>query len=666
MLALVLAVALGVVPDDVLEIRADTTLDPARTYGPIVIRASGITLDGRGAKIVGATGGDPKTFRGVGIAAEGVSDITIKNVRVRGFETGIHIRDSRGATVEDCDVSDNFHDPEFDWGENGRRGGILLEGVELATLARNRASRVWDACTLVDCRRNTLVDNDFSRTSNTGLKLWRASHNIVLRNNFSYGLRIRPGEVHARDSTGVLIESGSDHNFFADNDATHGGDGIFIRVLNGWVSTGNVFLRNDVSYANNNGFEAWSPGNRYIENTANHCSYGFWLGASDKTELVGNDASYNGDPKGFHNSPHLPENGHAGIVFMFGPSSHTTVRDNRCVGNNGAGIALIGDLPRFRAYHWIVEGNTLESNRWGVYGHHADWILLRRNHFDGNTIGDLSLDSTVTNRTEPPATGPADRLPPVARLEAPDVARVGQSVPIRSRSTAADGGPARSAIGLGDGVVHDTDRLDPVFGRAGFHRLGLTCDDGRAAALDWRDLYVIDDLAEIDAEADAWSCPDGDSKVRFAVDRRTRLVGDRSIRAEIDPYGGGRVRLALAHRGFEALANGESLVFWMRTRNSNIPGWQGPNPVVTLAGPTGRAVFTPKVDRLQQPADNEAREGWTRFEISLAGDPNWEREGSVPGEVGAIEFGLDSWGAGPIACWIDGLAVRPREGPGRP
>ena len=34
-------------PRPVLEITRDTVLDPAKTYGPIVIRASSVTIDGR-------------------------------------------------------------------------------------------------------------------------------------------------------------------------------------------------------------------------------------------------------------------------------------------------------------------------------------------------------------------------------------------------------------------------------------------------------------------------------------------------------------------------------------------------------------------------------------------------------------------------------------------
>jgi len=53
-------------------------------------------------------------------------------------------------------------------------------------------------------------------------------------------------------------------NRFLANDFTHGGDGIFIRVLDHWCSTGNLFEGNDCSHANNNAVEAWSPGNTYV------------------------------------------------------------------------------------------------------------------------------------------------------------------------------------------------------------------------------------------------------------------------------------------------------------------------------------------------------------------------------------------------------------------
>ena len=78
---------------------------------------------GRGAEVVGATEGDPKSFQGTGIRASGVSNVTLVDVRVRGWETGLLVENGSGWTIEDCDFSDNFHDPSFGWGENGLRGG---------------------------------------------------------------------------------------------------------------------------------------------------------------------------------------------------------------------------------------------------------------------------------------------------------------------------------------------------------------------------------------------------------------------------------------------------------------------------------------------------------------------------------------------------------------
>ena len=63
------------------------------------------------------------------VSAKGVSRVTLKNLNAKGWETGLQIEDGSGWLVENCDFSDNFHDPEFGWGENGRRGGIVLERV---------------------------------------------------------------------------------------------------------------------------------------------------------------------------------------------------------------------------------------------------------------------------------------------------------------------------------------------------------------------------------------------------------------------------------------------------------------------------------------------------------------------------------------------------------
>ena len=279
----------------VLEITADTTLDPAKTYGRLVIKASDVTVDVKGAGSHCRPAGESKSFTGIGVKASGVSNVTLKNLTVRGFETGLRVEDGRGWTVQNCDFSDNFDDPSFGWGQLSRRGGVVFVGVSGSTIRNCRGKRNWAGCVLERSDENRLVGNDFSRCSEACLEMWQASRNTIAKNKLDYGNRAKPDEVHARDSCCVLIESGSDGNTFADNSCTHGGDGIFLRALNGWVSTGNRFLRNDCSFSHNHGFECWCPDNYFEGNKANHCSYGFWMGGSDRSVMIDNEASFNGE-----------------------------------------------------------------------------------------------------------------------------------------------------------------------------------------------------------------------------------------------------------------------------------------------------------------------------------------------------------------------------------
>jgi hypothetical protein len=88
-----------------LEVTGDLTLDPQKTYGPIVVKKSGVTIDGRGAWLIGSKVGNPKEFKGVAVSAAGVSNVTLKNVNARGWETGLKIVDGEGWRVEACNFS---------------------------------------------------------------------------------------------------------------------------------------------------------------------------------------------------------------------------------------------------------------------------------------------------------------------------------------------------------------------------------------------------------------------------------------------------------------------------------------------------------------------------------------------------------------------------------
>jgi len=701
---------------------------------PIVLRANHVTFDGHGATILGpGEPGNRDSYQGVGILAEGWSGVTLRNFRVRGFRVGLQVTDAAGWVIEDCDFSDNYTDPSAGWDVPGRFGGIILTRVCRSVLRRNKAQRVWNGLDLRDCHENVVTDNAFSHCSNISLKLWTSCSNLVKDNDLSYGLRIDPGEVHARDSAGILIESGSDDNTFVGNDVTHGGDGVFIRVLNGWVSRRNLFIENDCSYANNNGFEAWSPDNTYIRNKANHCSYGFWLGASDHTVLLGNEAAYNGQPDGFHNAPEKLF-GHGGIVFVGGSSAHTVAAGNHCHHNHGAGIVVRGDVAtrgqQWRASHWIIQNNRLESNRWGIHAQHADQLCLAANEHKDNELEDF-LDNVARLLTLPPApadraeTGAVPRLAcpavlresapsdeptvaqiPVARLDGPSWAHVGEKVVFDASSSrdpaglplhflwdiaeARDTLPRVSNPREGDGP-----RVEHVFQKQGFYRVALTVHNGHLADMAWRDVYVVREGDELGTEgsAEGWSfrMPSRgfqsrgrvtEGRVTFAVSSEA-LVGRSALEARVDPYPGGPVELLFQlPQSFRSRARAPArLFFWLRRRCEHYRSFDGPNPVVTLYGPHGRVTYAPqgqanRIDTWDNPS--ESRWGWLLFTIPLAGDEVWMRqeeglgpmtnaewrmtngEGEAPAEpleaIEAIGFQFQACGDEPLTIWLDGLA----------
>jgi len=667
---LFLTLATAAIPQEIV-VTEDTTLEKdALLHARLIVRADHVTIDGNGATLVGpGESGEPDSFAGYGILAEGRDDVTLRNIKVKGFAAALVINGGKHWLIEHCDFSDNFHAPDAGWGNGARHGGLILTGVWHSTIRHNRANRVWNGLDLDRCSDNLVLDNDFSHCSNVCLKMATATHNRVLENDLSYGLRIRPGEVHARDSTCVLIESGSDDNLFRGNTITHGGDGIFIRVLNGWVSTGNTFIENDCSYANNNCVEAWSPGNTFIRNTANHGSYGFWLGGSDQTVLIGNEAAYNGLPDGFHNAPEAGFS-HGGIVFVGGSSSHCKIIDNHCHHNNGAGIVFRGDVgskgERWKTFHWVVQQNRLENNQWGIWGEYGDWIRLANNIMQDNAQGNHF--EQVTNLIEA-NDDPSVTSTPKAALDGPSVATVGERVTFDATRSVARGDRNLSfRWDLGNAV-----RSEPIvhhtFPKPGFYRVGLTVDDGVLADLAFRDFLVVNRVEHelgTEGEASRWGSviegdPSGKAKL-VSQDEPESVVGQSALRLRPDLYPGMDVTAvypATRDAGWDFSAR-KQLSFWMKFENPNTTGFQDAGPVVSLEGPDGRIVYTPAAGRnfLRDTAASEDRWMWQRLVIPLGGSDDWEREstGKVDMQrIDAITLSFDSWEATPFTIRLDGL-----------
>lgn len=75
-------------------------MDDDGYYGVIIIKASGITLDGHGAILTGEG-------RGVGIVNFRSNNVTIKNFTIKGYDVGIRIEDARNVTLQQNFICNN-------------------------------------------------------------------------------------------------------------------------------------------------------------------------------------------------------------------------------------------------------------------------------------------------------------------------------------------------------------------------------------------------------------------------------------------------------------------------------------------------------------------------------------------------------------------------------
>ncbi len=288
----------------------------------------------RGADVGEAPGQTPwDRLEGIGINVLRGAGVTLRSPRVRGFKVGVAASGTPGLTIEDGDFADNFRqrlnstplaEDASDWlwphendeGQWRSRYGaaMLIERSSDVTLRRNRVRTGQNGIILDRVIRARVYDNDASFLSGWGLAMWRSSDNIVSRNALDFCVRGHSEGVYNRgqDSAGILAFESCQRNTFAENSATHSGDGFFGFAgkealgerpslepdldLAAAGCTANIFYGNDFSYAPAHGLEltfsdgALVWGNRMVENAI--C--GIWGGYSNDWTITENVFERNG------------------------------------------------------------------------------------------------------------------------------------------------------------------------------------------------------------------------------------------------------------------------------------------------------------------------------------------------------------------------------------
>ena len=174
-----------------------TLTDNIKSRGPgISILRSGITIDGAGYTLEGMTCSAGDGAEGLAFSSD-VEGVTVKNLHITNFATGIHLSDNSGNTFVGNNVSDNLHNGFYFFGSccnntlsqntiaNNPRWGVIFVGREVPYGFPASGNEVFN---------NVIENNGWERQTvsgygmeddyGAGVWLWVAVDNLFYGNKF--------------------------------------------------------------------------------------------------------------------------------------------------------------------------------------------------------------------------------------------------------------------------------------------------------------------------------------------------------------------------------------------------------------------------------------------------------------------------------------------------
>jgi len=432
--------------------------------GVLHVTGDGVTIEFEGELRGAPDGVLPDAYAGFGIVVTG-DGVTLRGARASGYSCAIRVTGASDVVLEDCDVSDNFRQrlrstPEAEDGADWLwphandddewleqyGAGIWAEDCTNLKVRRCRARDGQNGLILVRTNDSEVYDCDFSFLSGWGIALWRSSNNTITRNALDFCIRGYSHGVYNRgqDSAGVLLFEQCNRNVFAENSATHGGDGFFGFAGKEALGetppptddfdyarrgcNGNVLWGNDFSYAAAHGIElTFSFDNVFARNRlVGNAICGVWGGYSRDTRILSNELRGNGDA-GYGLERGGVNVEHAGGIEIVANS----FADNAC------GVHLWWDedahfteLPWMRANGMACAENTIAANAFegdAVGLHLRDCTATR---IAGNTFTDVASE---IEREGEGASAPLDGSIPALPLMSPPHVN-GETRPVGARA----------------------------------------------------------------------------------------------------------------------------------------------------------------------------------------------------------------------------------------
>ena len=447
----------------VVVIPPDAVIEDTNGNGVIQVVASDIDVTfATDARLEGAPRDcRPDSYQGYGIRINGQSNVTIRNVSIRGFRTAFWATNTDGLTLEGIDASDNWRshlkstpsaEDAGDWlfpHQNDQNewltnyaAALYVEDANAVTIRNCRVRHGQNALCMDRVNGAKVFDNDFSFNSGWGIALWRCNDNVISRNACDFCIRGYSHGVYNRgqDSAGILMFEQCNRNVIAENSATHGGDGFFgfagkealgetSQHPRAWYeargNANNLLAHNDFSYAAAHGIEmTFSSANTFHANRlVENAICGVWGGYSQETTIAENRFERNGDmayglERGGVNIEHGKNNrilanhfqsNRCGVHLWWDPdggisrTSWAKVNGTESTGN-------------------LIAGNSFRDDAVALHFRGPSEVTLSDNAFtDVNTVM-AKDDNAVVNVMETPAN------PEPKNLSTPSMARVIPSV----------------------------------------------------------------------------------------------------------------------------------------------------------------------------------------------------------------------------------------------
>ncbi len=281
----------------------------------LLIEGNNITVDFNNAVLKGSNlKKQPDEFFGVAILIKNGRNITIKNLKAKGYKIALLVTNVKNLTIDNCDLSYNYrqhlnstqekedisdwlshHQNEKDeWLRYG--AAIYLRDCDSAIIKNTKVTGGQNALMMTRCNYGKIYNNDFSFNSGLGIGMYRSSFHTIAYNKINFNVRGYSHGVYNRgqDSAGILIYEQSNNNYFYKNSVTHSGDGFFLWAGQTTMDSGkggcndNKLVKNDFSFAPTNGIEVTFSRNTISGNRMIECDHGIWGGYSYNTIISGN------------------------------------------------------------------------------------------------------------------------------------------------------------------------------------------------------------------------------------------------------------------------------------------------------------------------------------------------------------------------------------------